>query len=128
MVPTSPTPNLHAATACGLHAVGHQTVIGPKAGCCCAVKYLLNDQAGGMADVRANIRAWWPLVEQGGGGAIGMHASGLRVTGKVMVTVGFQHVLVAGFGQIRANIAHGIHQPQPNHMAGGAAVAWCGFV
>jgi glycolate oxidase iron-sulfur subunit len=42
---------------------GIQTVVAGKAGCCGAVKFHLNDQDGGLADMRANIDAWWPLIE-----------------------------------------------------------------
>jgi glycolate oxidase iron-sulfur subunit len=45
------------------------------------VKFHLNDQAGGLAQMRANIDAWWPLVEQGAE-AIVMNASGCGVTVK----------------------------------------------
>ena len=63
-------PNINTATARVLDAVGIQTVIAPKAGCCGAVKFHLNDQAGGMAEMRANIDAWWPMVDAGGVEAI----------------------------------------------------------
>ena len=75
-------PNINTATARVLDAVGIQTVIAPRAGCCGAVKFHLNDQAGGMAEMRANIDAWWPLVEAGGVEAIVMNASGCGVTVK----------------------------------------------
>ena len=75
-------PNINTATARVLDTVGVQTVIAPKAGCCGAVKFHLNDQAGGMAEMRANIDAWWPLVEAGGVEAIVMNASGCGVTVK----------------------------------------------
>jgi len=74
-------PNINTATARVLDAVGVQTVIAPKAGCCGAVKFHLNDQEGGKAEMRANIDAWWPLVEQGVE-AIVMNASGCGVTVK----------------------------------------------
>jgi glycolate oxidase iron-sulfur subunit len=41
---------------------GIQTVVDPNAGCCGAVKFHLNDQDGGMEQMRANIDAWWPYV------------------------------------------------------------------
>lgn len=72
-------PNINFATARVLDAAGLQTVIAPKAGCCGAVKFHLNDQDGGMAEMRANIDAWWPHVEQGVE-AIVMNASGCGVT------------------------------------------------
>lgn len=74
-------PNINTATARVLDAAGIQTVIAPKAGCCGAVKFHLNDQEGGKAEMRANIDAWWPLVEQGAE-AIVMNASGCGVTVK----------------------------------------------
>ena len=75
-------PNINTATARVLDAVGIQTVIAPKAGCCGAVKFHLNDQEGGKAEMRANIDAWWPLVEAGGVESIVMNASGCGVTVK----------------------------------------------
>ena len=78
-------PNINTATARVLDAVGIQTLIAPQAGCCGAVKFHLNDQAGGMAEMRANIDAWWPLVDPDGAGgveAIVMNASGCGVTVK----------------------------------------------
>lgn len=75
-------PNINTATARVLDAAGIQTVVAAKAGCCGAVKFHLNDQAGGMAEMRANIDAWWPLVEAGGVEAIVMNASGCGVTVK----------------------------------------------
>jgi glycolate oxidase iron-sulfur subunit len=80
-------PNINAATARVLDAAGVQTLIAPKAGCCGAVKFHLNDQEGGKASMRANIDAWWPYIDpQAPGGAsveaIVMNASGCGVTVK----------------------------------------------
>jgi glycolate oxidase iron-sulfur subunit len=74
-------PNINSATARVLDAAGLQVLLAPEAGCCGAVKFHLNDQAGGLAQMRANIDAWWPLVEQGAE-AIVMNASGCGVTVK----------------------------------------------
>ena len=71
-------PNINAATARVLDAAGIQTVTAPKAGCCGAVKFHLNDQDGGKAEMRRNIDAWWPHVEAGVE-AIVMNASGCGV-------------------------------------------------
>ena len=71
-------PNINRATARVLDAAGIQTLIAPEAGCCGAVKFHLNDQDGGLVQMRANIDAWWPLVEQGVE-AIVMNASGCGV-------------------------------------------------
>jgi glycolate oxidase iron-sulfur subunit len=80
------SPNINAATRRVLDAADIQTLTAPKAGCCGAVKFHLNDQDGGKAHMRNNIDAWWPLVsnENGGGQveAIVMNASGCGVTVK----------------------------------------------
>ena len=75
------SPNINAAAARVFDALGVQLVVAPKAGCCGAVRYHLNDQAGGLDDMRRNIDAWWPLVEAGAE-AIVMTASGCGVTVK----------------------------------------------
>jgi len=76
-------PSIHAATARVLDAAGIQGVLAPAAGCCGAVKFHLNDQDGGMAQMRANIDAWWPLVNGPDAvEAIVMNASGCGVTVK----------------------------------------------
>jgi glycolate oxidase iron-sulfur subunit len=79
-------PNINSATARVLDAAGIQTVLAPAAGCCGAVKFHLNDQTGGLAQMRANIDAWWPYVEGLNGAApveaIVMNASGCGVTVK----------------------------------------------
>ncbi|MFT4267316.1 MAG: glycolate oxidase subunit GlcF [Xenophilus sp.] len=73
-------PNINAATARVLDAAGIECVVPPAAGCCGAVKFHLNDQDGGRAQMRANIDAWWPHVERGEVEAIVMNASGCGVT------------------------------------------------
>jgi glycolate oxidase iron-sulfur subunit len=73
-------PSINAATARVLDALGVQLVVAPKAGCCGAVRYHMNDQAGGLDDMRRNIDAWWPYVDQVE--AIVMTASGCGVTVK----------------------------------------------
>jgi len=75
-------PNINAATARVLDAFGVQLVAAPKAGCCGAVRYHLNDQQAGLDDMRRNIDAWWPYVESGAVEAIVMTASGCGVTVK----------------------------------------------
>ncbi|WP_312594403.1 glycolate oxidase subunit GlcF [Comamonas terrigena] len=69
-------PNINYATARVLDAVGIQTVIADKAGCCGAVKFHLNDQDSARDQMRANIDAWWPAVEAGEVEAIISNASG----------------------------------------------------
>ncbi|GAB3397966.1 glycolate oxidase subunit GlcF [Massilia agilis] len=73
-------PNINAATARVLDALGVQLIVAPKAGCCGAVRYHMNDQEGGLDDMRRNIDAWWPYVDKVE--AIVMTASGCGVTVK----------------------------------------------
>lgn len=75
------SPNINASTARVLDALGVQLVVAPKAGCCGAIRYHMNDQDGGLDDMRNNIDAWWPHVEAGAE-AIVMTASGCGVTVK----------------------------------------------
>jgi len=79
-------PNINSATARVLDAAGIQTVVADEAGCCGAIRAHLNDHAGGLADMRRNVDAWWPLVEglteAGTVEAIVMNASGCGATVK----------------------------------------------
>ncbi len=81
-VQPSMSPNINSATARVLDVAGIQTMSAPKAGCCGAVKFHLNDQDSGKAQMRANIDVWWPYVERGEVEAIIMNASGCGVTVK----------------------------------------------
>jgi Fe-S oxidoreductase len=58
-------PNINAATARVLDKLGIALFEEGRAGCCGAVRFHLNDQAAGKADMRRNIDAWWPHVEAG---------------------------------------------------------------
>jgi glycolate oxidase iron-sulfur subunit len=80
-VQPSMAPNINASAARVLDALGVQLVVAAKAGCCGAIRYHLNDQDGGLDDMRRNIDAWWPHVE-GGVEAIMMTASGCGATVK----------------------------------------------
>jgi glycolate oxidase iron-sulfur subunit len=68
-------PNINTATARVLDVLGLETLVPDAAGCCGAIRLHLDDQAGGLADARSNIDAWWPQVEAGVE-AIVMNASG----------------------------------------------------
>ena len=73
------SPNINSATARVFDAAGIECVVAPKAGCCGAVKFHLNDQDGGMREMRANIDAWWSHIEDGVEGIV-INASGCGVT------------------------------------------------
>ena len=79
-------PNINSATARVLDAAGVQTLVADGAGCCGALRLHLGDSEGGLADMRRNIDAWWPLVQgltsEGPVEAIVMNASGCGVTVK----------------------------------------------
>ena len=74
-------PNINYATARVFDALGIQLISAPKAGCCGALRYHLNDQVGGLEDAKRNIDAWWPWIDNGKDAveAIVMNASGCGV-------------------------------------------------
>ncbi|WP_322010126.1 glycolate oxidase subunit GlcF [Paraburkholderia sp. J12] len=80
-VQPSMMPNINVATARVLDALGIQTVIAPEAGCCGAIRLHMGYADEALDDVRANIDAWWPYVEEGVE-AIVMNASGCGATVK----------------------------------------------
>lgn len=69
-------PSVNAATARVLDAVSISLVEMPRAGCCGAVRFHLNDHDGGRDDARRNIDAWWPAIAAGEIETIVMTASG----------------------------------------------------
>jgi glycolate oxidase iron-sulfur subunit len=75
-------PGINAAAARVLDRVGISLAEIAGAGCCGAVRYHLNDQRAGLADMRSLVDAWWPLVERGEIEAIVMTASGCGSTVK----------------------------------------------
>ena len=75
-------PRINAAAARVLDRAGISLIEAPGAGCCGAVRFHLNDQDAGLADMRALIDAWWPFVERGEVQAIVVTASGCGSTVK----------------------------------------------
>ncbi|MFN4329450.1 MAG: glycolate oxidase subunit GlcF [Limnobacter sp.] len=73
-------PSIDQATALVLDALGIQARAVPNSGCCGAVKFHLNDHDGGKAQMKANIDAWFPMLESGHAEALVMNASGCGVT------------------------------------------------
>jgi glycolate oxidase iron-sulfur subunit len=73
-------PNINRATQRVLARLGVDLISAPKAGCCGALRYHLNDQDGGLDAARRNIDAWWPYVDGSDPvSAIVMTASGCGV-------------------------------------------------
>lgn len=71
-------PNINAATARVLDRCGVQLLRASNAGCCGALRFHLSDEEASLTDMRRNIDAWWPFIEQGIE-AIVMTASGCGV-------------------------------------------------
>lgn len=69
-------PSIDAATIRVLDAVGIGTRVVPGAGCCGAINFHLDAQEAALAQMRANIDAWLPLLDSGEAEGIIMNASG----------------------------------------------------
>jgi glycolate oxidase iron-sulfur subunit len=72
-------PSIDAATARVLDALGVQSIVCARSGCCGALRQHLDDQAGARANARRNIDAWSPYIESGQVEAIVINASGCGV-------------------------------------------------
>jgi glycolate oxidase iron-sulfur subunit len=59
------TPKTNAAAQRVLDKLGISLLAAPHAGCCGAVNYHLSAHADGLDNMRRNIDAWWPYIEQG---------------------------------------------------------------
>ena len=69
-------PTIDAATIRVLDAIGIGARLAQGGGCCGAINFHLDAQDDALAQMRANVDAWWPLVERGEIEAIVMNASG----------------------------------------------------
>ncbi len=73
-------PSIDAATLRVLDAVGVQGMVAASGGCCGALKHHMNDVEGGLAHMRANVDAWYPLIASAEVEAVVMNASGCGAT------------------------------------------------
>ncbi|MES2743550.1 MAG: glycolate oxidase subunit GlcF [Pseudomonadota bacterium] len=96
-------PNINAATARVFDALGVRLIVAPKAGCCGALRFHMNDQEAGLDDMRRNIDAWWPYVEETGEDA-GEGAGRAPVEAIVMTASGCG-VTVKDYGRLLAHDA-----------------------
>jgi glycolate oxidase iron-sulfur subunit len=80
-VQPSMMPNINAATARVLDALGVSLVVADNAGCCGGIRFHLSDQTTALDEMRRNIDAWWPHIDAGAE-AIVITASGCGVTVK----------------------------------------------
>ncbi|MDO8931128.1 MAG: glycolate oxidase subunit GlcF [Rhodocyclaceae bacterium] len=71
-------PGINAAAARVLDRIGISLHVAPRAGCCGALRFHLNDVEAARDDARRNIDVWWPLLEDGCE-AVVMTASGCGV-------------------------------------------------
>jgi glycolate oxidase iron-sulfur subunit len=69
-------PHINAAAARVLDRIGISLIEPEDAGCCGALRFHLNDQEGGKADMRALMDAWWPHLEEGHVEGVVLTASG----------------------------------------------------
>lgn len=90
-VQPSLAPNINAATARVLDKLGIALFEVPRAGCCGAVRFHLNDVDAAKADMRRNIDAWWPHVE--GGDGAGIEAIVVTASGCGVQVRDYGHVL-----------------------------------
>src|SRR5690606_3271087 len=58
-------PATNAAAARVLDALGISVISTPSAGCCGALRFHLNEQDGALADMKRNIDAWQPALDNG---------------------------------------------------------------
>ena len=86
-------PNINSATARVLDAAGIQTVVADEAGCCGAIRTHLNDTEGGLADMRRNVDAWWPLISGGPGSLEGVEAIVMNASGCGVAVKAYGHAL-----------------------------------
>ena len=71
-------PNINAASARVLDALGIEVLEAPSSGCCGALRHHLEDEAGSKVEMRRNIDAWIPLLDAGAEALI-VNASGCAV-------------------------------------------------
>jgi glycolate oxidase iron-sulfur subunit len=81
-VQPSLAPNINAAAARVFDRIGISLLEAKGAGCCGALRFHIGYQDEGLADMRALIDRWWPMIERGEVEAIVMTASGCGVVVK----------------------------------------------
>jgi len=69
-------PSIDSATVRVLDAIGIGARMASGAGCCGALSFHLDAQHDALAQMRANVDAWWPLLQGGEVEAIVINASG----------------------------------------------------
>ncbi|MCL4746421.1 MAG: glycolate oxidase subunit GlcF [Burkholderiaceae bacterium] len=85
-------PRIDAATARVLDAIGVQSVIESRSGCCGAIRQHLGDPSGALADARRNIDAWWAHLD-GREGVAGVEAILINASGCGAMVKEYAHLL-----------------------------------
>jgi glycolate oxidase iron-sulfur subunit len=86
-------PAIDAATARVLDALGIQSIVAPRSGCCGAIRHHLDDAAGALDDARRNVDAWWPYVEGTATGGTPIEAIVVNASGCGAMLVDYGHLL-----------------------------------
>lgn len=113
-------PNINQATKRVLNELGVRVLTAGNAGCCGAIRFHLNDHDGAKDDMRRNIDAWWPMIQEGlviGGAdkiqAIVMNASGCGVTVKDYAHLLKDDAEYAGKAKIIASLCKDLSEVLP---------------
>jgi glycolate oxidase iron-sulfur subunit len=95
-------PEIDRASVRVLDAAGIEVRSAAGEGCCGALRTHLADHDGGLAHMRRNIDAWWPLIEPGTVDAIVVNASGCS---QMIKEYGYQLKNDADYAQRAARVA-----------------------
>ncbi|MRX09784.1 glycolate oxidase subunit GlcF [Pseudoduganella sp. FT25W] len=96
-------PNINAATARVLDALGVQLIVAAKAGCCGALRHHMNHQEAALDDMRRNIDAWWPHVQGSAAPGAGGAADGGAAVEAIVMTASGCGVTVKEYGHLLAH-------------------------
>ena len=88
-------PQINQATKRVLDRLGIRTVSAAQAQCCGALPYHLNEQEQARTLAKANIDAWWPIIEQGAEAVV------INASGCAPMVKDYQHLLQDEAGYAR---------------------------
>jgi glycolate oxidase iron-sulfur subunit len=115
-------PNVDAATARVFDKLGIELLIASDAECCGAIRQHLNDHHGAEAQMKRNIDAWWPHVENGLD-TIVINASGCGVMIKDYAEILAQDPVYADKAKRISAMARDVSEILPERAAQIAALA-----
>ena len=109
-------PNVDAATARVFDKLGIELVIASDAECCGAIRQHLSDHHGAEAQMKRNIDAWWPHVENGVG-TIVINASGCGVMIKDYAEILAHDPMYAAKAERIGKMAKDVSEILPSYQA-----------